>query len=104
MKQKQMGKYCKAYPVAALKQFGGWTDTLETPVDNSNGEGSEKTEIALDGRHYLFLQEDFTVTKNIFLNEDVVFSDVTPEWMSFCKGTLKFEIPALENEAVEAKR
>ncbi len=40
-----------------------------------------------------FLQEDFTVTADIFIDEDVIFSDVTPDWIAFCQATLQFEVP-----------
>jgi hypothetical protein len=43
---------------------------------------------------YLFLQENFTVTKGIFLDEDIVFDNITSEWEDFCKNTLNFEVPA----------
>lgn len=29
------------------------------------------------------------------MDEDIVFDDVTPEWIDFCKNALKFETPNL---------
>lgn len=73
----KMGRYCKAYPIDRLQAFDGWPPNTQ-PAEND----------------YLFVQEDLTVTKGIFLEEDVVFDQVTPEWGDFCKNTLGFEIPA----------
>ena len=82
----KMGRYCKAYPIAKLHEFGDWAKYYRGPekvVDSGNSD-----------EDYLFLQENFTVTKGIFLDEDVVFDNVTSEWEDFCKNTLNFEVPA----------
>lgn len=104
----KMGRYCKAFPVERLQSFDGWTenyrrepDTEERPEagngasgngasgDGASGHAAQPTE-----NDYLFLQENFTVTKGIFLDEDVIFDNVTPQWIDFCKNTLEFEVPA----------
>jgi hypothetical protein len=93
----KMGRYCKAYPTTMLNEFGGWAENYHEPskeeqgvsADESNGDGPASSE-----NDYLFLQENFTVTKGIFLDEDVVFDKVTPEWKDFCKNTLNFEVPS----------
>jgi hypothetical protein len=79
-----MGGYCKAYLLKDLEAFEGWSQhaRLEAPAA---AEASERC---------LFLQENYTVTDGIFIDENVVFSEVTPSWRAFCQGTLKFEIPA----------
>jgi len=77
----KMGNYCKAYPVSRFRAFGGWPDTSEQV-------GQESSE-----NDYMFLQEDFTVTKGVFMDLDVVFDHITPEWIEFCKTDLQFEIP-----------
>lgn len=74
-----MGRYCKAYPADRLRQFSGWP--RETAAD-----------VPEDERYY-FLQENYTVTKDIFL-EDIVFDQVSNAWRRFCHDTLAFEIPA----------
>jgi len=73
----KMGKYCKAYPIARFREYKGW---------------SEKA--ADVNRDHLYLHENYVVTEGIFMDEDVVFDDVTPEWIEFCKNTLKFEVPS----------
>jgi hypothetical protein len=48
---------------------------------------------------YLYLQEDYTVTDGIFIDENTIFADVTPEWITFCKNHLNFDTPVYETTA-----
>jgi hypothetical protein len=82
----KMGRYCKAYPIAKLHEFGDWAKYYRRPENVVESVNSEDD--------YLFLQENFTVTKGIFLDEDIVFDNITSEWEDFCKNTLNFEVPA----------
>jgi hypothetical protein len=82
-----MGKYCKAYPAISFREFDGWTE-------NSLESQEELTDDSI-----LYLQENFAVTHGIFLDEEVIFDQVTPEWMAFCRTTLGFEVPAEEATA-----
>jgi hypothetical protein len=76
----KMGKYCKAYPVNRFREFSGWTENTQNSKESTD-------------KDYLYLQENFVVTDGIFLDENVIFDNVTPEWMDFCKNSLKFEVP-----------
>jgi hypothetical protein len=76
-----MGSYCKAYPVAKFREYAGWT---EPPSGAAADQDNEK---------YFFIQENLTVTDGIFMDENVVFDRVTPEWEAFCRGQLAFEVP-----------
>ena len=85
-----LGKYCKAYPLHQLRQFPGW---IEKP-DNArlirrevDGEIVEVTR-QLTGAHYVYLQRNFTVTDGIFIDENIIFSDITPEWIEYCHNVL----------------
>lgn len=91
-----MGRYCKAYPIARLREFGGWVE---------NGENTRKVKREIDGVEveapreltegdHLYLQENYVVTDSIFIDENIVFADVTPEWKEFCKNVLEFEVPS----------
>jgi hypothetical protein len=92
----KMGKYCKAYSLSKFRRFGNWperdADGLDAAVaDSRTAPGSE----ALLAEHkYLFLHENLVVTRGIFMDENVVFDQITPEWESFCRNELKFEAPA----------
>jgi hypothetical protein len=82
-----MGKYCKAYPITQFRQFSAWKE---------NGQNARKENDAprpLTDSEFLYLQENFVVTDGVFLDENVIFDNVTPEWIDFCKNTLKFEVP-----------
>lgn len=90
-----MGRYCKAYPVERLRGFAGWTPNLQNlrPAGGQAEEDTRERAGELTDSDYLYLQENFTVTDGIFIDENVVFGEVTPEWVDFCRETLKFEAP-----------
>jgi hypothetical protein len=78
---KMIRKYCKAYYLKDLRQFGEWT------------EKREESEEALTDEDVVYLWDDFVVVKSPVLPGGVIFDQVTPEWQEFCKTTLGFEIP-----------
>ena len=75
---KKMGTYCKAYPIERFRAFQTWAANAAEHADAS----------------FLYLQENFVVTVDIFIDEQIVFYKVTPEWREFCKDSLKFEVPS----------
>jgi hypothetical protein len=83
-----MERYCKAYPVERFEEFPGWGK-------KSSSEGEEPAK-------YLYLHQDYTVTDGIFSGENVIFENLTPEWIEFCKDVLKFEVPVYESAAAPA--
>jgi hypothetical protein len=114
-----MGRYCKAYPLARFREFADWPadivagdlaegdakppETAATSAataeaaaiggasgDASSDAASNDEEDSLD---YLFLQENLVVTRDIFMDEQIVFERVTPEWEAFCRDTLSFAVP-----------
>lgn len=87
---KGMGRYCKAYEVRRLAEYPGWAEKERNgSAPGGEGEGAPEPD-------FYYLQDDYTVTDGIFLGENVVFDDVTPEWTEFCKGTLDFHLPDYE--------
>lgn len=88
-----MGKFCKAYPISRLREYDKWEENSLNVrnEDGPNVAGSGGAE-APENDYYLFLQEDFTVTQSIYLDERVVFDNVSPEWVEFCKNNLRFEV------------
>src|SRR5437868_1512960 len=91
-----MGGYCKAYAVTELREFDGWSENTGNTrkiVETVNGQEVEQPRILTD-EDYLFLQENLTVTDGIFLDENIIYDNITPEWEQFCKQRLKFEIPS----------
>ena len=83
----KMGKYCKAYMFPRFREFRGWTE------NSQNARKENDSPRQLTDADFLYLQEDFVVTDGIFIDENVIFDNVTPEWTDFCKNVLKFEIP-----------
>lgn len=87
-----LGKYCKAYSLSRLRQFPGWQEKVEnarkirTEVD---GEIVEKAR-ELTGEDYVYVQRNFTVTDGLFIDENIIFDDVTPAWKEFCRDVLGY--------------
>jgi hypothetical protein len=82
----KMGRYCKAYPISRFCEYQRWAEKTENfRLENETPE-----------KGHLYLQENYVVTDGIFIDENIIFDDVTPEWMDFCKHTLKFEVPSYE--------
>ena len=90
-----MGRYCKAYSVGEFREFSGWSENTKNTrkiVETVKGKEIEQPRILTD-EDYLFLQENLTVTDGIFLDENIIYDNVTQEWEQFCEQRLKFEIP-----------
>ncbi len=90
-----LGKYCKAYPLEKFRSFKGWKEKHELSAEISSEPGSipGKEQQAFFPR-YLYIHEDLVVTESIWVNKDVVFDDITPEWAAFCADELQFAVPA----------
>ena len=92
----KMGKYCKAYPVPRFRQYPFWaesTENLRKRFQTLDGVQTE-SQRPLTEDDFLYLQENFVVTDGIFLDQNVVFQEVTEDWIEFCRDNLKFEVPA----------
>jgi hypothetical protein len=98
-----MGKYCKAYIVSSLRQYKSWSEATENIRPEKKEIEGKLTEVKRDltENDYLFLQENYTVTDGIFLDENIIFDQVTPEWVDYCKNTLQFEVP--DFDAIDEK-
>jgi len=104
IKQKTMGRYCKAYPITQLRQYPGWTENAQNVRKESQTIDGEEVEVdrQLTEEDFLYLQENFVVTDGIFKDENVIFDNVTPEWIEYCKSELQFQVPVYETAAVGA--
>lgn len=93
-----MGRYCKAYPVSAFRAFDQWSPQAQNAraVPGTNGGDQSASPRVLTDDDYLFLQENCVVTDGIFIDENIIFDSVTPEWQQFCKEQLGFEVPQFE--------
>ena len=86
-----LGKYCRAYPLSQLRQFSGWVEKADGArkiKKEINGDIVEEARTLTD-EDYVYLQMNYTVTDGIFVDENVIFNDITPEWIEFCQSVLK---------------
>ena len=90
-----LGKFCKGFPLSQLRKFSGWSEQSQNARKIKKEIDGQVEEVVreLSDDDYLYLQENLTVTDGIFLNENVIYSEVTPEWRDFCKNVLKWEVP-----------
>jgi hypothetical protein len=88
-----LGKHCRAYPLSRLREFSGWTEklqnarTIKIEVDDEIVQAPRD----LTDADYVYLQADFTVTDGIFIDENIIFDKVTPEWVEFCRDVLGYQ-------------
>jgi hypothetical protein len=94
----KMGRYCKAYPLPRFRAFSGWNENAQNArVEKRLVEGKEiEAPRELTDDAHLYLQENYTVTDGIFIEENIIFNNVSDEWVDFCKNQLRFEIPVYE--------
>ena len=94
----KMGSYCKAYPVEMFRAFSGWqenTQNLRTEKKEIDGKEVEERRELSENDHF-YLQENLVVTDGIFIDENIIFDNITPEWEAYCKDELKFQVPDYE--------
>lgn len=77
--------YCKAYLLETVAAFPNWPN-----MENDSAGGGE-SDAASDT---VFIHQDYTVTRSVWHNEDVLLGDVTPEWIAFCREQLHFSVPS----------
>ncbi len=93
-----MGKYCKSYRLEQLRKFPGWTENTQNTRKVKTESGGE-TRRQLGDQDFLYLHENFVATDGVFFDENIIFDNVTPEWIDFCRNTLGFKAPPDEPEA-----
>jgi hypothetical protein len=100
----KMGSYCRAYKINILRQFPGWAEKAENArKEKTTLEGVEvEAPRQLGDDSFLYLQENLSVTDGIFLDENIIYDQVTPEWKEFCQEVLKFEVPNYESRTQAA--
>lgn len=86
-----IGKYCKSYKLSRLREFPGWTERAENARQVRKEMDGETVLLAraLTDEDYLYLHGNFTVTDGIFIDENIIYCDVTPEWIEFCREVLR---------------
>lgn len=79
----KIGTYCKAYPTEDLRRFKGWQELSSLALQRSKSVTPA----------FYYLHDNFIVTEGIYIDEKIVFDDVTEEWKTFCKDRLGFNPP-----------
>lgn len=90
-----IGKYCKSYKLSQMRQFPGWFEKAENARKVRTEVDGEIVDLPreLTDDDYVYLHGDFTVTDGIFIDENIIFSNVTPEWIEFCSGFTNHKSP-----------
>lgn len=78
-------KYCSAFYLKELRGYSAWTE--------NEIKGADANAQPLNGDDVVFLHADYSVTRSIWANEDVLFDKVTDQWKDFCNSKLQFAIP-----------
>ena len=92
-----LGKYCRAYQLSRLREFPRWIEKAENTRRVGTEVNGETVEVPreLTDADYVYLQSNFTVTDGIFIDENIIFDAVSPEWIDFCRDILGYE-PVVE--------
>jgi len=91
-----MGRYCKAYPLSALRRYASWTEAAANArpdEPNASGGASTRAPRTLDDDSYVFLHDNLVVTDGVFVDEYVIFDAPSPAWEEFCRNELAFVVP-----------
>ena len=89
-------KYCKAYYLRDFRQFPDWAESKTNWKTENKGHASnngDTDEQPFSDDDIVFLHQDYTVTKSMWHNENVIFNRVSPEWQEFCTTVLNFKVP-----------
>lgn len=76
-----MRNYSKAYYLKDLRQYKNWKEIDRPDAAELNDES------------IVYLQDNFTVVKDCFEEEDYIYNDVNDDWKAFCENQLQFAIP-----------
>lgn len=93
-----MSNYCKAYSIAAFRQYPNWSENnANARLEKQTINGTEiEVPRKLSDDDFLYLHDNYVVCDSIFEDKNVIFDQVTPEWIKFCTEVLKFEVPKYE--------
>jgi hypothetical protein len=94
----EMGNYCKAYLLKDLRAFDGWIEKSENACQEKKVVDGQEVEMLreLTDESIVYVQENHVVTDGIYKDENIIFGNVSSEWVAYCQQTLKFEVPKHE--------
>ncbi len=88
-------KYYVAYHLRDLRRYPAWSENKLNGKEASPAPAGEQAPEGerLSDDDVVFLHQDYKVTKSIWPDEDVIFSDVTEQWKDYCRTELRFAVP-----------
>ncbi len=97
-----MPEYYKAYYLRQMRAFPGWSEKAFPSRVKETGEERQGEADPHEDDSIVFLSEDLVVFRSAG-GEDVVFDSDTPEWETFCRNALEFEVPDWEAESARVR-
>jgi hypothetical protein len=82
-----MPSYVKAYAARDLKRYPLWK-----PAGDALGDDT-----------IVFMNEALIVMKGPAKADEIIFSDITPDWIEFCREVLQFAVPDWDTESSAAR-
>jgi hypothetical protein len=100
-----MGRHCKAYHAGRFREYNDWTENRQNVRKRKEVVDNNEIEVDrdLNDNDVLYLQENYVVTDGIFIDQNIIFDKVTPEWIEFCTNTLDFHLPDYVTEEAETE-
>ena len=85
--------YCKAVVLKQARQYPAWAESRINWKQSQDEETAEGSSDTLSEDDVVFIHRDLTVTQSMWPGENVIFSQVTPDWEKYCRDALKFNPP-----------
>jgi uncharacterized protein len=86
----QTRPYCKAYRLEDLRQYPLWMDLVGASL-GEDGPAAEPRPAPED--NLVFIHEDYTVTRSIWRDRNVLLAGDSAGWRDFCELELGFRAP-----------
>lgn len=76
-------EYCMAVYLKEMREFAGWEE-----ITSNSAAGTEIPDTTI-----VYLHADYTITRFVWRDSEVLFDKITPEWKLFCQTNIKFHVP-----------
>lgn len=86
----QTRPYCKAYSLDHVRQYPLWTDLAGTSAGEDRP--ADSSERAAED-NFVFIHEDYSVTRSIWRDRNVLLAGDSAGWREFCLSKLGFRVP-----------
>jgi ankyrin repeat protein len=86
--------YCKAYPLGALRGFSEWSTRQTSAQTSGAATANHGQSVELADDEIVYIHQDFSVTRSVWRDEQVILGRVSSEWIEFCVTVLGFNAPS----------